>query len=136
MDERSVLIDHVTGLHVGWYFWLRVLDEVGRSDRYGSPFALLLLDADVPPKGAQHALGAVPGVIRGTDLGGVLGPSQAGVILTNQDAEGAVAAVERIVSRLPAVTGVAWQPRLLCYPRDAAAVSHLLTHEERQRAAV
>ena len=44
MDESWVLIDANSGLHVSWYFWLRVLDEVNRAARYGAPFSLLLLD--------------------------------------------------------------------------------------------
>ena len=52
-----ILIDERTGLHVAWYFWLRVLDEVNRSTRYGTPFALLLLEGEIEePTGRSRQL--------------------------------------------------------------------------------
>jgi hypothetical protein len=120
---------------VGWYFWLRLLDEVGRSDRYGSSFGLLLLDVreepGAPRKSLHEALARVPAVIRGTDLGGLIGANRAGIILTQQEPEAAEGGLRRIriLSLLEpaAPEGVSWAPELLCYPRDAAAVTHLLT---------
>jgi hypothetical protein len=132
MDESWVLIDGNSGLHVGWYFWLRVLDEVNRAARYGAPFALLLLDAEAAGKHAKlvdEAPSYVPSAIRSTDLGGVLGRGCAAVLLTHQDTEAAEVARVRILERLEAdcPSDVIWQSELLCYPHDGAKISNLLT---------
>jgi len=133
MEETWILIDPHTGLHVGWYFWLRVLDEVNRSARYGSPFALLLLEAVAPPSASRRKLAeaasGVPATIRSTDLGGVIAPGRVGILLMQQNVEAADAAKERILERLAGSVpkGVRWAPRLLCYPEDGAEISNLLT---------
>jgi hypothetical protein len=133
VNDRWILIDQATGLHVSWYFWLRVLDEVNRSSRYGAPFGLLLLQTDVsratPRRTVDEAMTAVPGAIRSTDLAGAIGPGRVGVLLMHQDVESAKAGVERIVGRLEGHqrSGVEWSARLLCYPQDGAEISNLLT---------
>jgi len=133
MEETWILIDQDTGLHVGWYFWLRVLDEANRSARYGHPFGLLLLEAEMKPGAGQRTVDEgmtkVPGAIRSTDLGGVLGPGRAGVVLPHQDAASAENAAARIIERLDAACrkSVTWHARLLCYPGDGAEISNLLT---------
>jgi hypothetical protein len=131
MDESWILIDPDSGLHVSWYFWLRVLDEANRSARYGHPFGLVLLEAEPKPGASQRtvadATARVPAAIRSTDLGGVLGVGRAGVVLPHQDAASAEAATDRIIDRLSKVNGVVWHARLLCYPGDAAEISNLLT---------
>jgi hypothetical protein len=133
MDESWVLIDASSGLHVGWYFWLRVLDEVNRAARYGDPFALLLLDAEVgtgkAAKLVDEAPSYVPSSIRSTDLGGLLGPGSAAVLLTHQDGEAADVARVRILARLADAcpTDVIWRAELLCHPHDGAKISNLLT---------
>ena len=132
MDESWVLIDGNTGLHVSWYFWLRVLDEVNRATRYGAPFALLLLDADAPPAKAKlvdDAASYVPAAIRSTDLGGTMGRGSAAVLLTHQDVEAADVARARILERLAATgpAGITWRTELLCYPDDGAEITNLLT---------
>ena len=133
VDERWVLIDRDTGLHVGWYFWLRLLDEVGRSDRYGSPFGLLVLERQSPsPRAAHEGMSKIAGAIRGTDLGGLIAPRRAAAILTEQEPAAAALAAERIVERLGG--GVGWTQTLLCYPRDAAEITHLLTVRAPERA--
>jgi GGDEF domain-containing protein len=135
MDDKWVLIDANTGLHVSWYFWLRVLDEVNRSTRYGPPFGLLLLDAQAPgsssSKVLDEACGRVPAAIRGTDLAGLIGRGQVGVLLPHQDDEAAKTARDRILERLArsGPKAIHWVPRLLCYPADAAEISILLTGE-------
>lgn len=132
MDETWILIDGNTGLHVRWYFWLRVLDEVNRSDRYGSPFGVLLLEAvrgkTRRRRAIDDALACVPPAVRSTDLAGAVGVGRAGVLLTEQEPGGAADATERIIERLAASapSGVTWRSRLLCYPRDAAEISELL----------
>ena len=129
MDKNSILIDQHSGLHVGWYFWLRVLDEVNRSARYGNPFALLILD--VEPNGHRNghrdALTAVAASIRSTDVAGRLGERRAGVMLLEQDVVSAHAGMERITGRLLAGGGTEWRSNLYCYPSDGAAISNLLT---------
>ncbi|MEX2225998.1 MAG: hypothetical protein WEB52_06070 [Dehalococcoidia bacterium] len=133
MDESWILIDPDSGLHVGWYFWLRVLDEANRSARYGHPFGLVLLEAEpkpgAPARTIDEATSRVPAAIRATDLGGQLGAGRAGVVLPHQDAASAEAATERIIDRLAHGNpgGVVWHARLLCYPGDAAEISNLLT---------
>jgi hypothetical protein len=122
MDQSWVLIDTNTGLHVGWYFWLRVLDEVNRATRYGAPFGL-------PARVAGDGLSHIPAAIRATDLGGVLGSHRAGVLLPHQDYDAARTAKARILERIarscPAC--IRWESTLFAYPEDAADVSNLLT---------
>ena len=143
MDETWVLIDAHTGLHVSWYFWLRVLDEVNRAARYGAPFALLLLDPEAPTgraKSLDEYASYVPATIRSTDLGGTLGDGSAAVLLTHQDEAAAAVARDRVLERLAAScpAEVTWRSELLCYPADGARISILLTGgwERRQRARV
>jgi len=135
MDQMWILIDGGTGLHVAWYFWLRVLDEVNRSTRYGNPFALLLLEGEAESPGArslkhlEDAASTVPQAIRSTDLGGIIAPGRVAVLLTHQNLESAPQARDRILERIEAAggTGVRWTPRLLTYPEDAAEIAMLLT---------
>jgi hypothetical protein len=141
VSDNWILIDQETGLHVGWYFWLRVLDEVNRSARYGSPFGLLVLEPEqpgAPRRVIDDAASRVADAIRSTDLAGRLDGGRVGVILLEQDAEGSATAVERIIERLAVrPCGVSWRTSLYCYPRDAFAISNLLTQGraevERQR---
>ena len=135
MDERWVLLDSNTGLHVGWYFWLRVLDEANRATRYGIPFGLLLLevvpeDPKAPDRVLEEAMSLVPAVIRGTDLAGAIGIGRVGIVLPHQDEAALVQAQARIISRLEATRfrGVRWHARMLGHPHDAAEISSLLTH--------
>jgi PleD family two-component response regulator len=127
VEDAEILTDAESGLHVSWYFWLRVLDEVNRSARYGSPFALLVLD--VVGTGAsrrvRHPLSKVAPAIRVTDLGGRLGAQQAAVLLLEQDRESALSAATRITAALGSQS-VEVASRLLCYPEDAAEISRLL----------
>jgi hypothetical protein len=133
MDDSWVLIDANSGLHVSWYFWLRVLDEVNRAARYGAPFGLLLLYAEVAPGKSSRLIddapSYVPASIRGTDLGGVLGRGAAAVLLTHQDAAAAERARLRVLERLTAACppGIRWRTELLSYPENGAEISHLLT---------
>lgn len=130
MDKNWILIDPETGLHVGWYFWLRVLDEANRSARYGNPFGLLMLEGDfsgLNEREQQEALSSVARAIRSTDVAGRLNHSKAGVILLEQDAESAVSAAARICERLGKATQTRWATKLYCHPDDAAAISNLLT---------
>ena len=138
MDETWILLDPNTGLHVPWYFWLRVLDEVNRSARYGSPFALLMLEPRAQkhaPKDLLEAAARVPAAVRSTDLAGLVGSTQVGVMLPHQDVHAAEAAMECILQRLGKTTprGVRWEARLLCYPQDGAEISNLLTSGNHQR---
>lgn len=139
MDQTWVLIDGHTGLHVRWYFWLRVLDEVNRSTRYGAPFALLLVDAgpgSASAKVRESALAGLPAAVRSTDLAGKLDVGQAAVLLTHQDADSAEQARQRILDRLAPLTpqGVSWETSLYCYPEHAAEISNLLTTGNSERA--
>jgi hypothetical protein len=136
MDQMWILIDGGTGLHVAWYFWLRVLDEANRSARYGTPFGLLLLEAetDAPagkaPRLLEEAASAVPQAIRSTDFGGIIASGHVAVLLTHQTAESAHQARNRILERMAATaghTGVRWKSHLLTYPEDAAEISQMLT---------
>lgn len=132
VSDTWILIDQETGLHVGWYFWLRLLDEVNRSSRYGSPFGLLLMEAEqrsAPRRVIDEESSKVADAIRSTDLAGRLGDGRVGVILFEQDAEGAETAKTRILERLAehASGAISWRPSLYCYPNDAFAISNLLT---------
>jgi GGDEF domain-containing protein len=136
MDERWVLIDPETGLHVGWYFWLRVLDEANRAARYGVPFGLFLLEAvpehgrAISPRVRDEAAALVPAVIRSTDLGGRLGNGRVGIVLPHQDVAALEQAAARITSKLEEARfrGLRWHTRMLSHPRDAAEISSLLTN--------
>jgi len=130
MDDRWVLIDQDTGLHVSWYFWLRVLDEVNRSARYGNPFGLLILDVEgdgMPRRVVEEGASRVADAIRSTDIAGRLGSARVGVILMEQEAQAAAAGAERIVELLSERSPIAWRSDLYCYPTDGAAISNLLT---------
>jgi len=141
MDKSWILLDESTGLHVGWYFWLRVLDEVNRAARYGAPFALLLMEIDTPPacpaRSVDEAASLVSDAIRSTDLGGVIGAGRVGVLLPHQDVDAAQLARDRILERLDAASprGIRWEARLLHYPGDGAEISNLLTTGWRDRRA-
>jgi hypothetical protein len=144
MDRTWVLIDTNTGLHVGWYFWLRVLDEVNRATRYGAPFGLLLLEAEEAgtaraKRSSADPISLIPPAIRSTDLGGFIAPGRAAVLLTHQDAESAEQARDRILERMGANdVEIRWQSRLLTFPDHAAEISRLLTtggEEEADRSA-
>jgi hypothetical protein len=117
---------------VGWYFWLRVLDEVNRSMRYGSPFGLLLLECTTSggDRPRREAVAQVAALIRSTDLGGIVGPSRVGVLLVQQDGDSAAQARTRILERLASVSpeNVRWDDRLLVYPGDGGEVSQLVTN--------
>jgi hypothetical protein len=145
MDDSWVLLDGRTGLHVRWYFWLRVLDEVNRSARYGTPFGLLLLSCEAGrPKSRraiEEGLSRVPLAVRNTDLAGLVSPGEAGILLTQQDGESAGLARDRILAFLAehGARDARWQSRLLTYPVDAAEISRLLTdggHRPGQASAV
>lgn len=142
MDESGVLIDGRSGLHVSWYFWLRVLDEVNRATRYGTPFGLLLLEAEVragaPARASDEATAKVGKTIRSTDLGGRLASGRVGVLLPHQDLPSAERAVARIVEGVTkrGPGGVAWRTRLLSYPGDGAEISKLLTTDGSERSVV
>lgn len=130
MDDSWVLIDQDTGLHVSWYFWLRVLDEANRSARYGNPFGLLILDAadeGVPRRVLDEGGSCVADAIRSTDIAGRLGSFRVGVILLEQEAAAAAVGVERILERLSKRCPVVWRSNLYCYPSEGAAISNLLT---------
>jgi len=142
MDESGVLIDGRSGLHVSWYFWLRVLDEVNRAMRYGTPFGLLLLEAEVragaPARASDEAAARVGETIRSTDLGGRLASGRVGVLLPHQDLPSAERAVARIVGGITKQGSgeVGWRTKLLSYPGDGAEISKLLTTEGSDRSAV
>jgi hypothetical protein len=133
MEKTWVPLDPRTGLHQGWYFWLRVLDEVNRSARYGAPFGLLLMQAEVSAtrKGdrpLREAVSAIAATIRTTDLGGLLGDGRVGVLLVSQNAESSRLAQQRILAATEAHgSPVRWATHLLSYPDDAATISTLLT---------
>jgi hypothetical protein len=71
----------------------------------------------------------VADAIRSTDLAGRLGDGRVGVILFEQDAEGAETAKQRIIERLAerSTAALSWRTELYCYPGDAFAISNLLT---------
>ncbi len=134
MNETWVLLDDATGLHAGWYFWLRVLDEVNRSSRYGAPFALLLLEAGGDdPRAARRiesAASHVPQAVRSTDLAGLVSPQCVGILLTEQDGESAELAMKRVLERIgdSAARIGGWRSTLLLYPEDGAEISTLLSN--------
>lgn len=130
MDDNWILIEQDTGLHVGWYFWLRVLDEVNRSSRYGNPFGLLLLDIEddgASRKAVEESASRVAEAIRSTDIAGRVSLRRVGVILLEQDGPSATLGAARIVELISARSPLSWRSTLYCHPADGAAISNLLT---------
>jgi two-component system cell cycle response regulator len=115
-SQRFATIDPLTGLMNRRAFSAAARSEVARSERYGTPFCLLLLDVDHfktvndkrgHPAGdaVLAALGALLGEqIRKVDCAGRWGGEEFVVALSGADADGGLVAAERIrgaIGRMP-----------------------------------
>jgi GGDEF domain-containing protein len=130
VGQRSpalTIYDPVTGLCAGWYFKLRLQEEITRATRYKLPLGLMLIEApdkrrDRDSKG--RTVSAMASTFRTSDLVGHLDESRYGVLLLNTDAESSRKAKKRLrmsLSERDATIGLA------CYPEDASDWRELLT---------
>jgi diguanylate cyclase (GGDEF)-like protein len=112
--------DILTGLPDEQYFWLRLREEHMRMRRYGSPFAIAILDVDrlTPINQMYGELGGdavikhVAEVLRlserASDVATRLGADQFGLVLLDCDRDSALAFVQRLnqyLANKPALLG-------------------------------
>jgi hypothetical protein len=118
-ERRGPVIDHDTLLHAGWYFRLRVDEEIARANRYGQPFTVI----DISSHSAE-TLEAVRMLardsLREVDFAGDLGRSVA-VCLPNTSRGGAWSLVARLTEIAKGV-----DIRLSEFPADGATSAALL----------
>jgi GGDEF domain-containing protein len=131
--RRTVLYDGDVGLFRGWYFELRLKEEIQRCDRYNLTFALITvrllnlqhydLAEDAWQRQSAAAAYAIAQTIRGVDLAASFGAGEFALCLIHCDSAGAERALRRLVNALaehPNEIGVA------VYPEDKADARHLL----------
>lgn len=125
--ERLSIYDKGSGFYANWYFGLRLCEEIARSNRYGQPFTLLLVEDLARGLGESMrkvVFRCMDETLRSTDIVAHLNESRFVVLLTNTDLRGALVAIRRIRESLQAGevrVGVA------CYPEDGPSVQSLLT---------
>jgi GGDEF domain-containing protein len=130
VGQRSpalTLYDPVTGLCAGWYFKLRLQEEVTRATRYKLPLGLMLIESPENRREAKskaRVISAMASTFRTSDLVGHIDESRYGVLLLNTNAEASRTAEERLrasIGEQDAIVGLA------CYPEDANDWRDLLT---------
>jgi diguanylate cyclase (GGDEF)-like protein len=101
-------VDQLTELYLRHHFLQRLADERTRSQRYRSPFAVLMLDLDTfkeindrhghatGDRFLKAAAGAIRANLRGSDIACRWGGDEFCVLLPQTDVEAAVATAERI----------------------------------------
>lgn len=122
--RQRLLVDGAT-------FVQRVQEEIERSDRYGHPFTMLLLEA---PAGLgvgrletlRRVAAAARSLVRGCDLVAVFErPGLFAVLLPETTVHGAARALERFQTQIDDASG-AWNVRLTIYPYDRGAIEAFL----------
>lgn len=111
------------------YLEQRLLEEVDRSRRYGRAFSLLAFEGEErrrPPTDdeVERALDGIRATIRASDIVGVYAPGTLLALLVETDAQGARAALNRTVERLPAGSG-RWYVTSMTYPDDWSVIGRL-----------
>ncbi len=113
--ERISREDSLTGLANRGYFLSRLRQEMERSDRYGEPLALAILDIDFfkdindfygHPEGdrvLREIAAVLSGALRSGDLVGRLGGEEFGILLAQASRESSLAALERIREQMKSV---------------------------------
>jgi GGDEF domain-containing protein len=122
-DHRRATFDRETGLHVEWYFRLRVDEEIARSKRYGQPFSIIMVAA-----GQRQVLDAVRITmkqwLREIDYAGDLGEVLA-LCLPQTDRAGAEPVLQRLTSLVEGL-----HVSLAEYPSDGTSLAALLGEED------
>lgn len=122
--RQRLLVDGAT-------FVQRVAEEIERSDRYGHPFTMLLIEA---PAGLgasrletlRRVATAARALVRGCDLVAVFEkPSLFAVLLPETTVSGAARVLERFQTQITDASG-AWNVRLAVYPYDRSAIETFL----------
>lgn len=108
--SRDSLVDALTGLPNRRHFDQRLKEECERSDRYGHPFALLMLDLDgfkeindtfghtAGDSAIQQIAQLLSGAVRETDMVARFGGDEFSIIIPEIDREGAAHLCQKIVS--------------------------------------
>jgi GGDEF domain-containing protein len=124
--ERLSIYDKESGLYADWYFGFRLREEIARSERYGQPLTLLLVedvDQGLEETVKQLVFRSLDETLRNTDIVAHLNARRFAVLLTNTPQEGALVATRRIRAGLaprPIHVGFA------CYPEDGLDAPSLL----------
>lgn len=122
-DSKRTTFDRETGLHMEWYFRLRVDEEIARARRYNQPFTVLTLTAE-----ERHTLDAaritMKQWLREVDFAGDLGDMVA-LCLPNTSRPGAEPVIERLTRVVQGLQVAASE-----FPADGPTVSKLLREEE------
>ncbi len=146
LERKSflALMDPLTGLYNITYFYRSLKEEVERGVRYGSPFALLFMDADsfksindqLGHLKGDEVLRAVAGVVmdslRSADIACRYGGDEFAVILPEARLEGAERVAERIrkgVEGLPrkmGICGLSVSIGLALFPTDGVSTENLV----------
>lgn len=122
--RQRLLVDGAT-------FVQRVQEEIERSDRYGHPFTMLLLEA---PAGLgvgrletlRRVAAAARSLVRGCDLVAVFErPGLFAVLLPETTVHGAARVLERFQTQMDDASGT-WNVRLTIYPYDRGAIEAFL----------
>ncbi len=112
--ERShdlpVILDTASNWYQGWYFHLRLMEEVARAKRHTLPVALIymvLKNRRAPAEPAadnyySNLSQVVTDAIRSTDVAGRVTDDEFAICLPHTDREGAAVVVERILHLLAA----------------------------------
>jgi diguanylate cyclase (GGDEF)-like protein len=154
--EEAAFTDHLTGLANRRRFERQLEREVARTQRYGRPFCLLLLDIDnfknvndtfghdAGDDAIRHIAKTLQSGTRGIDTAARIGGEEFAVILTETDLAGGTEVAERlrfaikemeipIVGRVTASFGVAEFPRSVKEPRDLFSVADAALYEAKRR---
>ena len=102
--ERLVIYDRESGFYADWYFRLRLQEELVRSQRFGQPCSLLLVESTqgrLTPEREKELFDTMATAFRETDLVAHLGSLRFVVLLPNSSAEGAALTRERLLALLP-----------------------------------
>ena len=122
-DHRRTTFDRETGLHVEWFFRLRVEEEIARARRYNQPVSIIMVAA-----GTRQVLDAVRVTmkqwLREFDYAGDLGEVLA-FCLPNTDKAGAEPVLQRLTSLVEGL-----HASLSEYPADGATLAVLLGETE------
>src|SRR4051812_32783693 len=122
-DHRRTTFDGETGLHVEWYFRLRLDEEIARAKRYGDCFSLIVVTS-----GSRHVLDAARITtrqwLRDVDYAGDLGNALA-LCLPRTDRTSAGSVLARLTDMVDGLNVSVAE-----YPDDGLTLSALLGDED------